>query len=220
MQLPRLIIGAVFFVLAALLAVPMVIDWFSPDADVSTAATTSTSPSPSGTTASASPSPSGSESPTRSASPSRTASPAQPVTAVIGSRVACPARTVQVMIRNTGSRTEDFGIEKNDDTAAIPGEIPANSTRTVTVRLREDRATRITVNWANKRVGSATVRANCEKAGAAPTTKPPEQLPHTGPNDVLWARGATAVAVLIMGGIFFWYGGIWPRRKEKVFEKK
>src|SRR5690606_6169122 len=124
MQLPRLIIGAVFFVLAALLAVPMVIDWISPDANVSNASPT-TSPSPSGTATSPSGSPSGSP----SARPSQTSgSSAQPLTATIGSRVACPARTVQVTIRNTGSRTEDFGIEKNDDTAAIPGEIPANST--------------------------------------------------------------------------------------------
>jgi hypothetical protein len=129
---------------------------------------------------------------------------------------------VQVTVRNTGDRTEDFGIEKNDDTAAIPGEIPANSTRTVAVKLREDRTTRVTVNWANKRIGSATVKADCEKAGAAPapTKTPPEELPSTGPDTVLWARGATGVAIILTGAIIFWYGGIWPRRREQVFPKK
>ncbi|TDC62056.1 hypothetical protein E1200_27100 [Actinomadura sp. GC306] len=206
MQLPRVVIAAVFFVIGALIAIPALINGTSGESSASTSATTPASPSPS-------------ESPT-SPSPSKT--PASPVTASIGSEVSCPARTVQVTVRNTGGRTEDFGIEKNDDTAAIPGEIPANSTRTVAVELREDRTTRVTVNWANKRVADATVKANCKKAGAAPapTKTPPEELPETGPNTVLWARGATGVAIILMGAIIFWYGGIWPRRRDQIFPKK
>ncbi|GAA0579399.1 hypothetical protein [Actinomadura livida] len=205
MQLPRVVIAAVFFVIGALIAIPALINGTSGESSASTSATTSGSPSPS-----ESPSPSGTS-----------ATPAAPVTASIGSQVSCPARTVQVTVRNTGKRTEDFGIEKNDDTAAIPGEIPANSTRTVAVKLREDRTTRVTVNWANKRIGSATVKANCEKAGAAPapTKTPPEELPNTGPDTVLWARGATGAAIILTGAIIFWYGGIWPRRREQVFKK-
>lgn len=196
MQLPRVIIGAVFFVLGALLLVPMVWDWGAPESVASTSATTS--PSPSGSAASP---------------------PAQAVTASIGS-VTCPASTVRVTIRNTGTKTENFRIQKNDDTAAIPGEIRANSTRSVAVEVREDRDTSITVNWANKRIQSKTVKADCEKAGAAPTKKPPEELPNTGPDAVLWARGATGVAVLLTGAIIFWYGGIWPRRRDKIFPEK
>ncbi|MGP4022170.1 hypothetical protein [Actinomadura sp. 3N407] len=213
MQLPRVVIGAVFFVIAALLAIPMLIDWGSPESRASTSATTPGSPSPSGTATSPSPGPS-------ETSPSPTASaPAQPVTASIGS-VSCPAGTVKVTIRNTGKRNEDFGVEKNDGTAAIPGQIRANSTRSVAVGLREDRRTRITVNWANKRIESKTVKADCEKAGAAPTKTPPEELPSTGPDAVLWARGATGVAVILTGAIIFWYGGIWPRRRDRIFPDK
>ncbi|TDB92006.1 hypothetical protein [Actinomadura sp. 7K534] len=206
MQLPRVVIAAVFFVIGALIAIPALINGTSGESSASTSATASGSPSPS-----ESPSPSGTS-----------ATPAAPVTASIGSQVSCPARTVQVTVRNTGKRTEDFGVEKNDDTAAIPGEIPANSTRTVAVKLREDRTTRVTVNWANKRIGSATVKADCEKAGAAPapTKTPPEELPNTGPDTVLWARGATGAAIILTGAIIFWYGGIWPRRREQVFPKK
>ncbi|XRQ05066.1 hypothetical protein ACN3XK_52210 [Actinomadura welshii] len=210
MQLPRVVIAAVFFVIGALIAIPALFGGNGSESSASTSATASGSPSPSGT--SASPSPSGT-----SASP--TASPtAQAVTASIGSQVSCPARTVRVTIRNTGNRTEDFGIEKNDDTAAVPGKIEADSTRTVAVKLREDRRTRVTVNWANKRIASETVRANCEQAGAAPT--PPEELPNTGPGDVLWARAATGVGIILTGAIIFWYGGIWPRRREQIFPKK
>lgn len=206
MQLPRVVIAAVFFVIGALLLIPMLFDWGSSASRASTSATTS--PSPSGTATSPSPGPS-------KTSPA----PAQPVTASIGS-VSCPAGTVKVTVRNTGKRNEDFGVEKNDGSAAIPGQIRANSTRSVAVEVREDRRTRITVNWANKRIESKTVKANCEKAGAAPTKTPPEELPHTGPDAVLWARGATGVAIIVTGAIIFWYGGIWPRRRDQIFPEK
>ncbi|MFI0479309.1 hypothetical protein [Actinomadura sp. 9N215] len=203
MQLPRVVIAAVFFVIGALIAIPALINAFTDDGEPRASATTSPSPS-----ASSSPSPGGSKG-------------AQAVTATIGS-VSCPASTVNVTVRNTGTKTEDFGIEKNDDTAAIPGQIRPDSTRTVAVRLREDRRTLITVNWANKRLETKTVRANCEKAGAAPapTKKPPEKLPHTGPDDLVWARAATGVGIILTGAIIFWYGGVWPRRRDQVFAKK
>ncbi|TDC58073.1 hypothetical protein E1281_02505 [Actinomadura sp. KC345] len=210
MQLPRVVIAAVFFVIGALIAVPAIFDGAGGESSASTGATTSGSPDPSG-----SPSPSGTAT---SPSPSPSKTPAQAVTASIES-VSCPASTVNVTIRNTGQRNEDFAVEKNDDTAAIPGEIQANSTRTVAVELREDRSTRITVNWANKRIESKTVKANCEKAGAAPTKTPPEELPNTGPDAVLWARGATGVAIILTGAIIFWYGGIWPRRRDPMLPK-
>ncbi|MFG2090829.1 hypothetical protein [Spirillospora sp. NPDC048824] len=211
MQLPRVVIAAVFFVIGALLLIPMLFDWGSPESRASTSATTSGSPSPSGTATSPSPGPS-------KTSPSPKP-PARPVTASIGS-VSCPAGTVKVTIRNSGKQNEDFSVEKNDGTAAIPGEIRANSTRSVAVEFREDRRTRITVTWANKRIESKTVKANCEKAGAAPTKTPPEELPHTGPDAVLWARGATGVAIIVTGAIIFWYGGIWPRRRDQIFSNK
>ncbi|TMQ90216.1 hypothetical protein ETD83_36435 [Actinomadura soli] len=208
MQLPRVVIAAVFFVIGALIAIPALINWVSPDSERAASATTTSSPSPSGS------SPSGGK-------------PALAVTVTIGS-VACPAATVNVTVRNTSNKTIDFGIEKDDDTAAIPGQIRPDSTRTVAVRLREDRRTRITVNWANKRIGSKTVTANCKKAAGGagttptptPTRTPPDKLPHTGPDEVLWARAATGVGIILTGAIIFWYGGIWPRRREQVFSKK
>jgi hypothetical protein len=199
MQLPRVIIAAVFIVIGALIAIPALFDG---DGSASPASSTSSaSPSPSRT--SPSPSPSGA-----------------PVTATIGS-VSCPDRTVNVRLRNTGTQSEDYSIEKNDDTAAVPGKIGPGTTRTVAVKLREDRSTRVTVNWANKRIESGTVKANCKKAGAgAPSETPPSKLPHTGPDAVLWARAATGVAIILTGVIIFWYGGIWPRRREQMFAGK
>ncbi|MFB4306360.1 hypothetical protein [Actinomadura sp. GTD37] len=206
MQLPRVVIAAVFIVIGALIAIPALLK--SDGRAEPTAGTSSTSPSPSGTP------PSGSATPTRSKTPK---APAQPVTASIGS-VSCPERTVHVKIRNTGTQTEDFSVERDDGAAAVPGQIRPNNTRTLSIELREDRRTGLTVTWANKRIEAKTVKANCKKAGAgAPTETPPSSLPHTGPDTVLWARAATGVGIILTGVIIFWYGGIWPRRREHMF---
>ncbi|MEV4004684.1 hypothetical protein [Actinomadura sp. NPDC049753] len=221
MQLPRVVIAAVFIVIGALIAIPAL---FRSDGSASpTSATESTSPSPSGGSPSASgkptrtPAHTPSRTPTRTPSHTPTGAPARPVTATIGS-VSCPDRTVNVRVRNTGTQTEDFSVEKNDDTAAVPGKIGPGTTRTVAVKLREDRSTRVTVRWANRQIESTAVKANCKKAGgAAPRETPPGKLPHTGPDTVLWARAVTGVAVILTGAIIFWWGGTWPRRREQVF---
>ncbi|WUI01026.1 hypothetical protein OHR68_04170 [Spirillospora sp. NBC_00431] len=217
MQLPRVVIAAVFFVIGALIAIPALFNAFSDDGEPKASATTSPSPSGSGSDPSTSPNGSNDK---------------RPVTANIGT-VSCPAGTVNVTVRNTGTKTEDFKIQKNDGTTVTPGQIRPDSTRTVALRLREDRSTRITVSWTDKRIGAKTVKANCEKAGAAPAptkeptneptpspTKKPEKLPHTGPDDLVWARAATGVGIILTGAIIFWYGGIWPRRRDQVFAKK
>lgn len=224
MQLPRVVIAAVFFVIGALIAVPTVVDWWSPSSASSpTESGTTTSPTASPT--GASPSGSATRSATASPSPSRSASPgptptasaAQPLRVSIGS-VQCPDGEVEVTIRNTGPQTVDYAIEKNDDTGAVPGRIGAGSTRTTTVDLREDRRTAIEVTYRNRTVETERVTANCRRSQAAP---PDDELPRTGADGaVLWARAATGGAVMVTGLIIFWYGGIWPRRREEIFAKK
>ncbi|WP_089310050.1 hypothetical protein [Actinomadura mexicana] len=215
MQLPRVVIAAVFIVIGALIAIPALFRSDGSASPTSGAASTSASPSPTGGSPSASGRPTRTPTPTPTRTP--TGAPARPVTATVGS-VSCPDRTVNVRVRNTGTQTEDFSIEKNDDTAAVPGKIGPGTTRTVAVKLREDRRTRITVRWANRQIQSAAAKANCKKAGvAAPRETPPGKLPHTGPDTVLWARAATGVAVILTGAIIFWWGGTWPRRREQMF---
>ncbi|WP_131740310.1 hypothetical protein [Actinomadura roseirufa] len=223
MQLPRVVIATVFFVIGALIAVPALLKTGSSESRASTRATSSPLPS----SPSPSESPSGSKKSKKSPSPSPSPSPgksggktpAEPLAADIGS-VSCPSREVKVTIRNTGSQREDYGVERSDNSPSVPGQIGPHETRTVTVRLREDRSTRILVNWANKRVESRTVRADCRGAGAAPPASPPTRLPHTGPDTMLWARAATGAAAMVTGVIIFWYGGVWPRRREQIFAKK
>lgn len=234
MQLPRVIIAAVFFVIALLLLAPML-------RTTSSSSDASQTPSPSnGSTATDSPS----GSPSRSASPTRTATrspsptktstptkppaaptttarpstPAQPLQVTIG-RVDCPDRTVEVTVRNTGTATQDYTVETNDGTAPKGDRITAGQTRTMQLTLREDRRTKVTVTWRNEPVEQATRTADCRRD---PVDSPPDdELPHTGPESgVLWARAITGVAALITGVIVFWYGGIWPRRREQVFARK
>ncbi|MFI0351397.1 hypothetical protein [Actinomadura sp. 9N407] len=224
MQLPRVVIAAVFFVIGALIAVPSLVNWMSSPSSASPAGNnTTTSPSPSPSPKPTSPKPTTpSATPPKTPPTSKTPAPALPLRVTIGT-VGCPEREVKVTVRNTGTQNADYAIEKNDDTEAVPGQIGAGATRTSTVTLREDRRTRIEVTYRNQRVEAKTLTANCAKskdAAPAPTDSPDDELPRTGPDTVLWARAATGGAAMITGLIIFWYGGIWPRRREQVFAKK
>jgi hypothetical protein len=62
--------------------------------------------------------------------------------------------------------------------------------------------------------------ANCTHS-AAPAPPPRQNLPHTGPNSAaVVAKVATGVAAMITGLVIFWYGGIWPRRRDQVLPVK
>ncbi|MFB4313118.1 hypothetical protein [Actinomadura sp. 21ATH] len=214
MQLPRVVIAAVFFVIGALIAVPALANAMSSPDETPNEARTTASGSPT-----ASPSKSPSKSPSPSGSPSAT--PALPLRVTIGA-VECPSRQVRITIRNTGPQNADYAIERNDGSEAVPGRIGAGASRTSTVQLREDRRTRIQVTYRNQPVETKTVTANCRRAEAAPapTDSPEDELPRTGPDSALWARAATGGAAMITGLIILWYGGIWPRRREQVFAKR
>ncbi|MBX6766681.1 MAG: hypothetical protein IRY90_05955 [Actinomadura rubrobrunea] len=227
MQLPRVLIAAVFFVIGLLIALP----WLSDVTGItrSSAPVGSTSSPAPGDSGSPSPSPSGtrtgrgeaSPSPSRSASPSpsRAAAPAHAPLVVTFGAVDCPARTVDVTVRNTGKGTEDYAIERNDGSAAVAGRLAPGASRTTVLTLREDRRTRVEVTWRNRPVRKRTITADCRRA--APEPSPTDKLPHTGSDSaVLWARAATGTAAMLTGAIIFWYGGIWPRRREQIFAKK
>ncbi|WP_433140878.1 hypothetical protein ACQPZ8_42545 [Actinomadura nitritigenes] len=219
MQLPRVIIAAVFLVIGGLIAVPALMKSSGSGARASSTTSTSASPSPSGSGTSPSPTKTThkpSKTPTRT--PTSTAAP-QPVSATIGS-VSCPSRSVRVTVRNTGTQREDFTVLKNDDSATVPATVSPHDSKTVTVELKEDRRTLVQVDWANKQIETRSLTANCKHAGAAPHKTAPTKLPHTGPDTVLWARAATGVGVMLTGVVIFWYGGIWPRRRDQVFARK
>lgn len=234
MQLPRVVIAAVFFVIGALIAVPAAIDTFSssnasekpqskrPAVSLTTSATVTGSPSAT--------KPSGTKPPTKApalpVTPKPT-TPAQPLKVIIG-RVDCSGvgRKVVVSVENQGTIPQDYTVETDDGLAPKGDRIPGKTTQTVTVNLREDRRTWITVKWRNEQVKRERRTANCTRAATSPSPdqspgKSPDRLPHTGSDTaVIWARTATGVGAMITGLIIFWYGGIWPRRRDPIFSKK
>jgi hypothetical protein len=217
MQLSRVAIAAVFVVIGALILIPMVID--SGSSSHAASATPSVSHS-----ASASASPTRSKaSPTRRPSPSRprttrpvapptpSATPPVPLKVTIGT-VRCPARTVLVSVTNDGTQTEDYAIT-TDGSISVADRITAGTTRRSTLNLKEDHTTTISVTLHNVPVRTLDRHVNCVRK------TPGQTLPHTGPDrGLIFARVATGLAALLTGVIIFWYGRLWPGRRDKMFD--
>jgi hypothetical protein len=218
MQLSRVAIAAVFFVVGALIIIPMLIN------DSSPSQLTSATPSPHvSASASASPSrtakpshtPTHRPSPTRSTKkpvtpPAPSVTPDTPFTVSIGA-VRCPGRSVLVTVVNHGKGTEDYAIT-TDGSISVADRIPAGATRKSTLTIKEDHATTIAVTWHNVPVKSNDRTAHCVRDA------PGKALPHTGPDSgMIVARIATGVAAMLTGLIIFWYGRIWPGRRDKMF---
>jgi hypothetical protein len=220
MQLSRVAIAAVFFVVGALIIIPMLMNNSSPSQ------LTSATPSPhvsASASASTSPSRTAKPSPTRTTHrPSPTRSTKNPVTApsvtpntpftVSIGAVRCPGRSVLVTVVNHGKGTEDYAIT-TDGSISVADRIPPGATRKSTLTVKEDHATTIAVTWHNVPVKSLDRTAHCVR------NAPGQALPHTGPDSgMIIARVATGVAAMLTGLIIFWYGRIWPGRRDKMFD--
>lgn len=122
-----------------------------------------------------------------------------------------------VRVENVGNRAVDYSIEQ-DDTTTIDDHLEPGGVRTNRLTLSEDQSTTVAVVWNERTLRSATRRANCTTPEPAP---PQENLPRTGPEDALVvAKVATGVAAMITGVIIFWYGGVWPRRRDQILQTR
>jgi hypothetical protein len=219
MQLSRVAIAAVFLVVGALILIPMLMDNSSPSqltsATPSPHVTVSPSVSPTRSTR-PSPTPTRKPSPTRSTKNPVTApsvTPAAPLRVSIGT-VRCPGRSVLVSVTNNGDGTEDYAIT-TDGSISVADRIAPGTTRRSTLTVKEDHATTIAVTWHNIPVKSLDRTAHCVR------NAPGHALPHTGPDSgMIVARIATGVAAMLTGLIIFWYGRLWPGRREKMFGDK
>jgi hypothetical protein len=217
MQLSRVAIAAVFLVVGALILIPMLMDSSSPSQ------LTSATPSPHATVSpSVSPPRSAKPSHTPTHKPSPTRSTKNPVTApsvtptaplgVSIGTVRCPGRSVLVSVTNHGDGTEDYAIT-TDGSISVADRIAPGTTRRSTLTVKEDHATTIAVTWHNIPVKSLDRTAHCVR------NAPGHALPHTGPDSgMIIARIATGVAAMLTGLIIFWYGRIWPGRRDKMFD--
>ncbi|MCP2334948.1 hypothetical protein [Actinomadura rupiterrae] len=219
MQLPRVVIAAVFFVIGALIAVPALMKWTSGESNasnkpVSNSSSMPTTP-PSGTTPGK-----GKTSPTHGTTPTATSTPtgAEPLVVTFSS-VSCPGRTVSVTVRNESTQEQSYSIERDDNSTPVTAKVGAGATRTSSLRMKQGRRTLVVVNDAAHRlVKQKSIKANC---AAASPTETPTKLPHTGADSaMIWARVATGAGALLTGAIILWYGGIWPRRRDPMFGDK
>jgi hypothetical protein len=218
MQISRVAIAAVFFVVGALIIIPMLLDNSSPSQLTSATPSPHVSASPS---VSASRSAKPSHTPTHRPSPARSTknpgtppppsvTPLVPLKVTIGT-VRCPGRSVLVSVTNHGGGTEDYAIT-TDGSISVADRIPAGATRKSTLTIKEDHATTIAVSWHNVPVKSLDRTAHCVRDA------PGHALPHTGPDSgMIIARVATGVAAMLTGLIIFWYGRQWPGRRDKMF---
>jgi hypothetical protein len=117
---------------------------------------------------------------------------------------------VTIKVSNVGGQAEDYTVEQ-DGTPTVADRIGSGASRTTKITLKENQSASVTVMWRDQTLKSATRKADCTKSA------PQENLPHTGPDSAAtYAKVATGVAAMITGGIIFWYGGIWPRRRDQV----
>jgi hypothetical protein len=117
-----------------------------------------------------------------------------------------------VTVANHGKGTEDYAIT-TDGSISVADRIPAGATRKSTLTIKEDHATTIAVTWHNVPVKTLDRTAHCVR------NAPGHTLPHTGPDSgMIVARIATGVAAMLTGLIIFWYGRIWPGRRDKMFD--
>ncbi|MCW2860354.1 MAG: hypothetical protein JWP48_2062 [Actinoallomurus sp.] len=227
MQISRVAIAAVFFVVGALIVIPMLMSDSSPTQLTSATPSPHVSASPSGSpsasrtsTAEPSATPTHRPSPTRSTKtpvvPPQSVTPTAPATPLkvsIGA-VRCPGRSVLVSVANTGDGTEDYAIT-TDGSISVADRIPPGVTRKSTLTIKEDHATTIAVTWHNVPVKSLDRTAHCVRDA------PGHALPHTGPDSgMIIARIATGVAAMLTGLIIFWYGRQWPGRRDKMFDDR
>lgn len=226
MPLPRVIIAAVFFVIGALIAIPALTRSNSSHPSVSAASSTSASPSVSvgGSSPSARPNSGNGSTPKASATtgthrpttPSPTVTLSPPATVPLSaafSTVGCPTREVRVTVTNNGTQTEDYTVIQ-DGSVVLADRVAPKSSRTNPITLQEGVTSKLSVVWNTRAVRSVSRTATCT------TTSPPASgnLPHTGPDSAsLYAKIATGIAAMITGVIIFWWGGIWPGRRESMF---
>lgn len=208
----RIALAAVFFVVGALIMIPML-------NGSSSSSHASATPSPSASATRTTKKPTATPKPTPTHTPTHTATPTKPAAVPLKttfSAVRCPGRTVQVTVVNTGAQTEDFAIT-TDGSISVADRIPAGATRRSTLNVKEDHTTAIAVTLHNVPVRTVDRTANCVHSGQ---TAHPGKLPHTGADSaLLWARIVTGLAAMLTGVIIFWYGRQWPGRRDKMFHR-
>ncbi|MER6505659.1 hypothetical protein ABT158_02555 [Nonomuraea sp. NPDC001636] len=126
-------------------------------------------------------------------------------------RIACGSGSVRVTLRNQTPQLARFDL-RVDARSVATGSIPARKQVVRTVRIdrgttREIEAFSVTDTHPDTLLDSTRVRNDC----AWGRERRHGRLPYTGPPSDLWGKLATAAGLVVMGGIMWWYGSVWPR---------
>ncbi|SEG57325.1 hypothetical protein SAMN05444920_103236 [Nonomuraea solani] len=134
--------------------------------------------------------------------------PGDPFTMTVD-EAGCRSGEAAVTLHNQTRRLVRFDL-RSDGTSMASGSIPALKTivRHVPVhkgRHAELEAYEVTDDHPETLIDSTRVKNDC------PWSRRHGHLPYTGPPADLMGRLATAGGLVVMGGILWWYGSIWPR---------
>ncbi|MED7926915.1 hypothetical protein SMD20_21850 [Nonomuraea sp. LP-02] len=126
--------------------------------------------------------------------------------------VGCRSGRAKVTLRNQTRQAVRFDL-KSDAVSVASGSIAARKSvvRQVPVgkgSRAEIEAYQVTEHQPETLIDSTRVVNDC------PWGHRTGQLPFTGPPTDLMAKLATAGGLVVMGGIFWWYGSVWPRRPD------
>ncbi|MEV0379037.1 hypothetical protein [Nonomuraea sp. NPDC050643] len=134
--------------------------------------------------------------------------PGDPFTMTVDD-VGCRSGRVAVTLHNQTRQLVRFDL-KADGTSMASGSIPARKTivRHVPVQkgsTADIEAFSVTEDHPDTLIDSSRAENDC------PWGHHHGRLPFTGPPTDLMGKLATAGGLVVMGGILWWYGSIWPR---------
>ncbi|MFI6919185.1 hypothetical protein ACIBIZ_04460 [Nonomuraea spiralis] len=124
-------------------------------------------------------------------------------------QLACHSGSVRVTLRNQTRQLARFDL-RVDSASVATGSIPARKKVIRTVKVnrgsaREIEAYSVSEARPDTLIDSTRVRNDCAWGRGH------GRLPYTGPPSDLLGKLATAGGLVVMGGIMWWYGSIWPR---------
>ncbi|MEU5861066.1 MULTISPECIES: hypothetical protein [unclassified Nonomuraea] len=128
-------------------------------------------------------------------------------------KLGCGSGSVRVTLRNQTPQLARFDL-RVDATSVATGSIPARKQVVRTVKIdrgatREIEAFSVTDTHPDTLIDSTRVRNDC--AWGRGHGRGHGRLPYTGPPSDLWGKLATGGGLVVMGGIMWWYGSVWPR---------
>ncbi|MEW9547593.1 hypothetical protein [Nonomuraea sp. NPDC050783] len=139
----------------------------------------------------------------------RVPDPGDPFTMSV-SDVGCRSGRAAVTLRNQTRQAVRFDLQA-DEVSVASGSIPARESVVRQVAVGRGGATEIKAYEVGDQRPDTLIDSTRVKNGC-PAGHRHGHLPYTGPPADLMAKLATAGGLVVMGGVLWWYGSLWPRQ--------